>query len=161
MENLRRPSTMGANSGHLDTRRRLLERGWSGAGLGLSSSGPTPVVIEQIAELLEQGSDQSLPYSRPVYSEMDQLFFDLLTYAPGMNTTWADEQAVIEAEAVADPRARPGKIDDRARRLLDGARAKGWRKVSFAGGTDQPAIAITFDGAGRYAYEHTLPIGLK
>ena len=36
-----------------------------------------------------------LLYTRPIYSNDDRLFYDLLSYAPGLNTSLADMRAVI------------------------------------------------------------------
>src|SRR5207247_1823418 len=42
------------------------------------------------------GSRPSLLYQRPGYSDDARLFHDLLAYAPGMNTSLADIEAVVE-----------------------------------------------------------------
>jgi hypothetical protein len=88
-----------------------------------------PVVrrVDQFVEQLLAGSDhpESLIYRRPDYSGNDNLFSDLLAYAPGMNTTRADIHAVLDAEATANPRQVAGHIDPAARALIDRVRAAG------------------------------------
>ena len=66
-------------------------------------------------------------YGRPVFSNQDSVFFDLISYAPGMTTSQADVQAVVEAEALPKAGSIPGKIDPDARRLIDAARNGGWQ----------------------------------
>jgi hypothetical protein len=103
----------------------------------------------------------SLLYWRPKYSDDNRLFSDLLIYAPGMNTSRADLEAVLEAEAMPDAHARPGQVDTRAGELLAQARVPGWQALAFPGQETQPPYTIFFDGSGRYAFERNLPLGLK
>jgi hypothetical protein len=120
-----------------------------------------PDLVDAWVGLVAAGARTASPlYERPTYSRDDRLFDDLLAYAPGMNTARADVLAVLEAEGPATPEVAPGRIDPDARRLIDRARAAGWRKVTFPGRDGKPAFALVCDGGGRYAYEHTLPAGL-
>jgi predicted Zn-dependent protease len=98
-------------------------------------------------------SDGAL-YERPLFIADDRVFYDLVSYAPGLNTSAADIQAILEAEAGPDTPSATGQIDAKARQLIDKARGSGWQTVTF------PDFKITFDGAGRYAFERTLPTGL-
>jgi hypothetical protein len=100
-------------------------------------------------------------YQRPSFRGDDHLFYDLVAYAPGLNTSAADIQAVLEAEAMPDRHAKPGQIDAAARRLLDKARMPGWQALSIPADGNWPAYAILFDDKGRYTYERILPPGLK
>ncbi|MBY0527099.1 MAG: FecR domain-containing protein [Gemmataceae bacterium] len=101
-----------------------------------------------------EGSRTGLLYQRPSYKPDERLFFDLAAYAPGMNTSLADVQAVVEAEAQVPP-IQNGQIDDAARKLIDKARAAGWRTVTL------PGMKLSADGQGRYAYSRTLVPGLR
>jgi tetratricopeptide (TPR) repeat protein len=107
------------------------------------------------------GGSESLLYQRPHFAGDDRLFFDLVCYCPGMDSSRSDLLAVLEAEAAALPMSRPGTIDEGARRLFENARPQGWQTVTFPAEGDQPALGITFDGTGRYAYERTLPPGIR
>src|SRR5262249_47026757 len=69
----------------------------------------------------------SLLYARPSFNNSPQHFADLVAYAPGMNTSNADIEAVLETEALPDPRDRPGKVDAAARALFAKSRAPGWQ----------------------------------
>ncbi len=102
-----------------------------------------------------------LLYRRPVPSGDPRVTHDLASYAPGLNTTLADILAVLEAEAVADPRATPGTVEPAAAALIDGARAAGWQVVTISASGGMAAWTVAFDGSGRYAYERVLPSGLK
>lgn len=105
---------------------------------------------------LANGQMQAPPmYGRPAFSNDERVFFDLVSYAPGMTTSQADVDAAVEAEALPKATGIPGQIDPEARRLIDAARAGGWQTLHIG---DQ---AITFDGQGRYAYERNPPSGLR
>jgi hypothetical protein len=107
-----------------------------------------------------EGSPGSLLYTRPGYSNDDRVFYDLVSYAPGLNTTSADLRAVIEAEARTNPAARRGTIAAGVRALFAKARNAGWRTLSIPA-AGSPAYTITFDGTGRHAWERTLQSGLR
>jgi tetratricopeptide (TPR) repeat protein len=129
-----------------------------------------PDIQEQSQELLQvlQPLPPSLLYDRPSFKGDDRFFYDLAAYAPGMNTSWADIQSVLEAEGEVDPHALPGRIDTEARKLIDQARAAGWQTYTFpkpgpqgAGLGKSDDFAIRFDGKGRFAYDRTLPPGIR
>jgi hypothetical protein len=100
-------------------------------------------------------------YARPAYTADDRLFYDLLSYAPGLNTTAADVAAVLESEARLTTHNRPGRIAREARALIDRARKATWRRLTLPADGLTPAYHIDFDGAGRYAWERVLPSGLR
>jgi predicted Zn-dependent protease len=125
-----------------------------------SVSEPKPDIQDQVADLLSEKSTTSLLYQRPSYSGNDRLFFDLVAYAPGLNTSAADIHAVLEAEAAPRKKSKAGDISDIARRLLDKARSAGWRSFTVEEG-NRPARRVVFDGQGRYVWERTLPIGMR
>jgi ferric-dicitrate binding protein FerR (iron transport regulator)/tetratricopeptide (TPR) repeat protein len=115
---------------------------------------------DAIDRLLGSGGEPRL-YSRPSFSGDERVFTDLASYAPGMNTSLADVRAVLEAEAAPRLSDQPGPIDPAARKLIDRARSAGWQKLTVKGKDGKPALTITFDGAGRYAYQRTLANGLQ
>lgn len=105
------------------------------------------------------GADMpSLIYQRPALTDASRFLRDLCAFAPGMNTTEADIAAVLEAEAGVG-RAKSGKIDAEARKLIEGARALTWHKVKFGDGAR--AFTVRYDGTGRFAFDRVLPVGLK
>jgi len=106
-----------------------------------------------------QGSP-SLLYERPTFTADNRIFGDLTLYAPGLNTTAADIQAVLATETEADKAITPGAIDPAARKLIDKARGAGWQQITLPG-AEKSQIQVTFDGTGRFAYEHRLSSGLK
>jgi ferric-dicitrate binding protein FerR (iron transport regulator) len=103
-------------------------------------------------------------YGRPSFSNDERVFIDLLRYAPGMTTTAADIEGVVEAEAAPKLANIPGAIDPEARAMIEKARQGGWQNLvlpqpgSPGAGSEQK---IVFDGQGRYAYERTTPLGLR
>ncbi|HEY8504159.1 MAG TPA: tetratricopeptide repeat protein [Gemmataceae bacterium] len=108
------------------------------------------------------GNSRNAPgyYNRPSFSHLDRVFTDLAAYAPGMSTSRADVRAVLEAEAAPRFGGKRGSIDPKARELIDKARSAGWVVTRIPLGEGE-SLAITHDGRGRYAYERTLPLGLR
>src|SRR5262249_15985675 len=103
----------------------------------------------------------ALLYNRPSYAAHDRVFHDLLAYAPGLNTSLSDLLSVLDAEARPDLRSKPGKIDRRAKALIDSLRKSAWRTYSIPAQGLAPAYDVTFDGTGKFAWERTLSSGLK
>ena len=90
-----------------------------------------------------------------------ELFRDLVSFAPGMDTTAADVLAVLEAEASLPFRSRPGKVAAAARTLIDRARAAGWEAVALPGVDGVEGFTILCDGQGRYHCERDLDTALR
>jgi predicted Zn-dependent protease len=111
-------------------------------------------------EAVATNSGNPFLYSRPSYTGSDANFYNLLAYAPGLNTNIADMMAVLETEAFFHKPQRLGKIDAGARDLIDKARQAGWQKLTVPGKEGQPEFSIVFDGQGRFAYAQTLSPGL-
>jgi ferric-dicitrate binding protein FerR (iron transport regulator)/tetratricopeptide (TPR) repeat protein len=119
------------------------------------------VALPDVIDRLLSGGGAPRLYARPSFSGDERLFSDLASYAPGMNTSAADIRAVLEAEAAPRLADLPGRIDPAARKIIDRARAAGWQTLTVAGKDGKPVFTLTFDGAGRYAYQRTLPSGLR
>jgi len=103
----------------------------------------------------------SLNYSRPQAQNDVEYFSDLLAFAPGMNTRSEDVADVLEQEAQPDPSTRPGTIAPQAARLFASARTGGWRRVHVPANGAAEAFDVVLSGDGRFAYERTLPNGLR
>jgi ferric-dicitrate binding protein FerR (iron transport regulator)/tetratricopeptide (TPR) repeat protein len=129
------------------------------------SRGDTPDIQEQLGDLLEDSMPNvrmpSVEYRRPYFSGDERVFSDLVAYAPGMNTSQADIQAVLEAEAAPQLRSAPGRIEPDARELIEQARKGGWKRLTLKGKDGKPGFTFLFDASGRYAYERVLPLGLR
>jgi hypothetical protein len=113
--------------------------------------------------IVEERSSGPRMYGRPSFSQDDRVFFDLVAYAPGMNTSQADIEAILEEEAMPSLASLPGKIDPAARPLIEKARSLGWQKLTLGepGASAPGALEVLFDGQGRYAYERTTSLGLR
>ena len=85
---------------------------------------------------------------------------DPLMFAPGMHTTTADVQAVLEAESQIVDQAASGSIDRLAAELIEGARSRGWYRYAWPGG-DHRRTVVTFDGQGRFRIETRTRLGLN
>jgi ferric-dicitrate binding protein FerR (iron transport regulator) len=103
----------------------------------------------------------SLLYHRSHYTGDQRLFTDLLSYAPGLNTSEADVLAVLDAEAMPDLRQAPGRIDPEARKLIEATRSPRWRKLTLVADKERPEQVILFDATGRYFYETAPALGLR
>ena len=98
---------------------------------------------------------RSMRKGRPNSGDSAERFYDLITLAPGMNSSRADLFAAIEAEAQPTRMSRVGKIDAGVRELLDKARTAGWQRWTLG---EESRI---FDGAGRFVEERVLPSGIR
>jgi predicted Zn-dependent protease len=125
--------------------------------LGLVVRDPSRIRYKSTGGILGTGSNPLL-YRRPSYSGQDRLFYDLVAYCPGLNTSAADIEAVLEAEALPDPADKRGKIDEGARALIDKSRPAGWQALTLGG---PGGFTILYDGTGRYAWQRTLPPGIR
>ncbi len=125
-------------------------------------SGYRPDLAERIRRILP-GYNRKVPlYRPPVFGNDPAVFYDLVGYAPGMHTTLADVLAVLEAEARPEANAaKPGKIDDRARRAIERARGAGWQMATIAEVAGKTPLMVAFDGTGRYRYERITSAGLR
>lgn len=118
--------------------------------------------VEELSKRIGRGYGQrGLTYQRLQFRGDQRIFTDLLSHAPGMNTTMADIRAVLEAEARPQPSAAPGKIDKEARTLIEKARGQGWQRIVLGTKGEPNAFHIDCDGSGRFIYERTLELGLK
>jgi ferric-dicitrate binding protein FerR (iron transport regulator) len=100
-------------------------------------------------------------YKLPTYVPPAEVFHDLVSYAPGLNTTAADVLAVLDAEALPGAWNKPGKVDPAARDLLEKIRLTGWHSLTLPADGGVPGYRIHFDGTGRFVYERVLPFGLR
>jgi tetratricopeptide (TPR) repeat protein len=106
-------------------------------------------------------AEGSLRLELPSFQYDERLFRDLVSFAPGLNTQSADTQAILEEEAAPVLSAAPGKIDPAAAKLLDAARKAGWQRITFPETKALPEEKLFFNGAGQYAIERLLPLGLR
>jgi tetratricopeptide (TPR) repeat protein len=152
LEDLRFGAPLGS---HASTRRRpvLFEQGESLDRL-VEVPDTKGIDIDRIPPL-------ALPYPRPRFTNDPRLFSDLVAFAPGLNSSEADLQAILEAEAAPDLRAAPGNVDPAARQLIDRARSAGWQTLTIPGGDGRGDSVLTFDGAGRFVSERVSPVGLR
>jgi hypothetical protein len=103
----------------------------------------------------------ALLYQRPTFTPDARVFGDLVSYAPGLNTTEADIAAVLEAEVPPEPGDKPGTIDPAARALIDRARAGGWQAATFPAQGKRPVARLVFNPAGQFFLDHVLESGLR
>jgi tetratricopeptide (TPR) repeat protein len=100
-------------------------------------------------------SPTALVYKRPTLNIDPRLFSGLTLYAPALNTSDADIQALLEAEAAPAQPVLIGPIDPAARALIDKARSLGWSSLAVGD------VKLFVNGAGEFAFENTLSSGLK
>ncbi len=97
-----------------------------------------------------------LIYRRPQMNNDLNVFRDLAGYAPGLRANEMDLLALLEAEG-AESAPRLGKIDPRARVLIDRARSAGWQTVTIP----DADFTLVCNGAGSYRYERILSSALR
>ena len=87
---------------------------------------------------------------------------DLTELMPGLQTLPADRLATIEAEGGEKIKVRRGKIDDKARKLIEKAHRTGWQHVVVTSlSADGRPVTVSINGAGKFRYERTLSSGQK
>jgi hypothetical protein len=152
----------GSLSGEFGSQSGAPSRQWTG-----KSAPPAPPVLSKIPYLDRlfrnepRGDDDLLTYSRPHFTADSGLFTDLLAYAPGMNTSAADVQAVLEAEAAPQLLELPGYIDPEARKLIETARGDRWQEVELFDEQGKSALTIWCNASGSFNYERTVLLGLR
>lgn len=114
---------------------------------------PHPDSISRAPTLTDLASYAT--YKRPSLKHGDRDFFDLLAYAPAMNSSSLDLLGVIEAEAGVHHFGRKGTVDPEARALMERARPRGWQTWTRTDGT------IAFDGDFRASAQRVLGSGLE
>jgi ferric-dicitrate binding protein FerR (iron transport regulator)/tetratricopeptide (TPR) repeat protein len=118
-----------------------------------------PRPASRIHAILQGSTQGPRYYTRPSFTGNGRVFSDLASYAPGMSSSRADVQAVVEEEAAPRFGSKRGSIDPAARKLIDAARSAGWVQTVFPLSAEE-SLSVLHDGQGRYAYERRLPLGL-
>ena len=95
-----------------------------------------------------------LPIQRP------GVLRNMLSYAPGMQTSTADVLAVLDSESEPGHTPVRGKIDDVARRLIEKARAVGWETVTVLDDKNARDVTLACNGAGELRLERRTTDGL-
>ena len=86
------------------------------------------------------------------------VFGDLVSHAPGMESSTADALAVLAAQQDKPP--VNGDVDPAAAKLIEQARQTGWESIEIPGGQGRPSFIIDCDGHGRMEFERTVSEGL-
>ncbi len=107
----------------------------------------------------------------PQFGRDPRYFCDLISHAPGLNTSIADVLALAETmsdKPLAVGSSAPktavifrGQITAAAKRLIDGARSSGWERITFPAADGQEPFSVLCDGAGRYVYSRIVSEGLR
>jgi len=100
-------------------------------------------------------------YQQPTFKNQWDVYYNLLAYAPGMQTGLSDVWAVLEAEAQPGATVPTGSIDKKARRLVEKARGAGWQTADIMDKDGKVLLSVDFDGTGRYRYVRTTAAGLR
>jgi ferric-dicitrate binding protein FerR (iron transport regulator)/tetratricopeptide (TPR) repeat protein len=141
---------------------RLVLRSFDGEEI-VRTSGVSPkaaakdVALSLERRLLDGHTQPPRAYQRPAFNGDDGVFTDLVAYARGLNTSSADLDAVLEAEAAPVLASLPGQIEAAARHLIEQARGAGWQKMTLADGQG----SLVFDGRGRFLLNRALSLGLR
>lgn len=123
-----------------------------------------------------QTSATSRPLAIPANS-----FCDLISHAPGMNTTWADVLNVLDTESAEAPGGRGSRraagssnpaqqelrppmqktVDKSAIRLINRARSTQWEIVTLPTPDAKPPLTVTCNGEGHYTWTRIVSEGLE
>lgn len=124
-----------------------------------------PRIVDHLAkglsERLDSGTEQrSLLYPALIGPGRGHNSRHLVSLARGITTTRADALAVLDKEADLGQRPRMGRVDKKARAMIDAARRQGWQRVARRDDTGRDLWQMTVDGQGRFRYEHKTKYGL-
>ncbi len=117
-------------------------------------------ILSLAEQVRNRQSASFVAYTRPQHQIDQRLFGDLTIQAPGLYTTWADIQTVLEQEAKQERPAVTGKIDAAARALLDKTRQAPWQAVVYPGVGRIPGFDVIANGQGQFFLERVLSSGL-
>ncbi len=95
-----------------------------------------------------------LPIQRP------GVLRNMLSYAPGMQTSTADVLAVLDAESEPTPIHMRGEVDEVSRQLIEKARASGWETVAVVDDENSRGVTLACNGAGELRLERRTTDGL-
>ena len=85
------------------------------------------------------------------------VFGDLLSHAPGMETSVSDSLAGFDAENQDAPKL--GDVDAAAAKLIKAARSGGWESIKRTNVNGE--FSVTFDGSGRMRLSRKVSAGLR
>ncbi|MDA1013149.1 MAG: VIT domain-containing protein [Planctomycetota bacterium] len=118
--------------------------------------------IREFQPLTHQGSQRwaYVPaYGRYVAMPHDKdVIGDLVSHAPGMESSAADELAVLATQQNAPP--ANGSVAPAAAKLIALARQAAWESIEIPGQVGQSAFKLSVDGQGRLQFERTVSEGL-
>ena len=137
--------------------------GWIGR-VKVTHTAPDTAIAKVLGGFLQRPirrDDRVTTSIRDMVIQPKRISHDLLRYASGLNTTWADVRAVVDAEAGSKVEPETGEIDNRARKLIQKARSAGWQRATLLDEDGGPVQSIDFDGTGRLRYERTTGSGLR
>ena len=101
-------------------------------------------------------------FGRPVQNQ-DLLVSmgDLLAQAPGMQTIFADHQAVVARELATQKELPRGSVDEAARNLIRSARNTGWHSITISQkNAGNNTMIVRFSGDGKFAWNTSVNEGL-
>ena len=111
--------------------------------------------------------DQSLGFTRAYGEEVIQLpirrpgvLRNILSYAPGMQTSPADILAVVESEVEAEHQPERGTIDARALQLIKKSRSLGWQQVELTRDRSNTTTTLLYNGKGDIRLDRRTKDGL-
>jgi hypothetical protein len=85
---------------------------------------------------------------------------NILSYAPGMQTSTADVLAVVDAESEPSRKPNRGMIDPAALQLIKKARSLGWEEITFVDAAADTSTRFLCNGSGAIRLERRTSDGL-
>jgi len=86
---------------------------------------------------------------------------DLISHAPGMNTTYADVLHVLDTVSNDRTPAKRGNVDPEATTPINLARSAQWETVTLPTPDNEPPLTVTCNGEGHYAWTRIVSEGLE
>jgi tetratricopeptide (TPR) repeat protein len=126
-----------------------------------------PRQVDQWARTITNRLEQGTTHASLLYPDRPNVAHRrtrrrLIEFAPAISTTRADVLAVVEGEANLEDKPQPGKVDARARELIEAARTTlGWQLITLRDQKDRVVLKLTIDGQGRFRFERKTEHGLR
>lgn len=121
----------------------------------LDQAGNLTYQVENEVVKITTRAERNSQILEPSFGKDPHYFGDLMTHAPGLNTSPADVLALRDEKQAA------GDCDPAARGLVERARSLGWERVTLPAADEQDSFTVLCDGAGRHAYSRTVSEGLR
>ena len=142
----------------------------SAMSLLLDPAGLVYDIEDEVLKVTTKFARQFKYASWPQFGTDPRYFGDLMSHAPGLNTSGADVRALAEQVAKSNVDSATvstnaikmaGRVDQAARKLIEQARSGGWERVTFPAAVGEKPFSLLCDAKSRHVYSRVVSEGLR